>query len=275
MHLILPNLTSFSGDHVLTSLQNPWIKQLRRLQQSAERQTQQRFLCEGTHLLQEAIATRWPIDAILFTQEWSDKNTVLMESFPPKSQQQLISPQILNHLATTEHPDGVIAIAKFREHSPQSEKLTLGLAVEAIQEPGNLGALIRAAVATGADGIWMSPECVDPFHPKVLRASAGQWFRHSTTSIALPPWIEDCRSRSIQVLAAAASGRSYWSFDLTKPTVFLLGNEGAGLSSSIVKLADEVISIPMASGVESLNVGTAGALLLYEAVRQRGQKLNS
>jgi TrmH family RNA methyltransferase len=85
----------------------------------------------------------------------------------------------------------------------------------------------------------------------------------------IKPWIEKCRQHNIQVLAAATGGRSYWDWDLTKPTIFLLGNEGAGLTQPVKQLADGIVSIPMAQGVESLNVGTTGALLLYEAMRQR------
>ncbi len=228
-----------------------------------------KFICEGTHLLQEAIATHWPLDAVCFTQTWADKHNLLLESLVPKIRQQLVSPNVLSHLATTEHPDGVIAIARYRVSAPRNDKLTLGLGLETLQEPGNLGVLIRAAVATATDGIWMSPDSVDPVNPKVLRASAGQWFRQSIITTSLRPWIEQCRSQSIQILAAAAGGRSYWDYDMTKPTIFLLGNESAGLSKPIRQLTDDIVSIPMTRGVESLNVGTTGALLLYEAMRQR------
>jgi TrmH family RNA methyltransferase len=229
------------------------------------------FLCEGTHLLQEAIATHWPIEAVCFTEPWARKHPRLIESLFPKTRRQLVTQQVLNHLATTEHPDGVIAIARFRGSLSLKSSLTLGLGVETLQEPGNLGSLIRASVATAADGIWLSPDSVDPVHPKVLRASAGQWFRQSIVATPLQPWIEKCRSQKCQILAAASGGRSYWDFDFTKPTLFLLGNEGAGLTKSIMQMADEVVSIPMAPGVESLNVGTTGALLLYEAMRQRNR----
>lgn len=196
----------------------------------------------------------------------------MLEAISPAVRQQMVSEQVLKHIATTEQPDGVIAIARFRINVPQRNKRMLGLGVETLQEPGNLGTLIRASVATQADGIWMSPDSVDAVHPKVLRASAGQWFRQPPITTSLQIWLEQCRTQSIQILAAATGGRSFWDFDLNKPTVFLLGNEGAGLTKSLRQLADEVISIPMAAGVESLNVGTTGALLLYEARRQRFAK---
>ncbi len=266
---IIQNPLNSADEPVLSSIQNPWVKQLRRLHQSADRKAQQVFLCEGTHLLQEAISTHWPIDAVCFTEQWAGKHSQLLESLFSKTRRQLVTQQVLNHLATTEHPDGVITIARFRGNLSLKSNITLGLGIETLQEPGNLGALIRASVATAADGIWLSPDSVDPVHPKVLRASAGQWFRQSIIPTPLPAWVAKCRAQRCQILAAASGGRSYWAFDFTKPTIFLLGNEGAGLTQSLMQLADDVVSIPMAPGVESLNVATTGALLLYEAMRQR------
>ncbi|MDZ4851072.1 MAG: RNA methyltransferase [Pirellulaceae bacterium] len=269
-------MKSFKPDSgaLLTSIQNPWIKQLHRLQQASERKSQGLFLCEGTHLLHEAMATQWPIDSICFTQAWSDKNASLLASVASKVRLQLVTDQVLNYLATTEHPDGVVIVCRLRVAPSLETRISLALAIETVQEPGNLGALIRSVAATQADGIWMTPDSVDPYNSKVLRASAGQWFRKPPTAIPLRPWLDRSKSQSIQILAAAAGGRSYWDFDLTKPTIFLLGNEGAGLTSSIQQLADATISIPMANKVDSLNVGTTGALLLYEAKRQRSSKLS-
>ena len=219
--------------------------------------------------MHEAISTQWPIDSVCFTEKWIEKNESLLKNLDSKIRLQLVTDKVLEHIATTEQPDGVIAIAKLRVGIPEKQKITLALGLETLQEPGNLGALIRTSAAIQSDGIWMSSDCVNPVHPKVLRASAGQWFRQPPIVTNLRQWIEKCRSQSVQILAAASGGRCYWEFDLRKPTIFLLGNEGAGLTKSLQQLSDDVISVPMASGVESLNVGTTGALLLYEAARQR------
>ena len=227
------------------------------------------FLCEGTHLVQEAIVARWPLEAVCFTGDWQASNADLLRRLAPQVRRQAVSTSVLNHLATTEHPDGVIAVARFKEREPTIETATLALGLDAIQEPGNLGTLIRTAVATRTESIALSPNCVDRYNAKVLRASAGQCFRQSIVETPIIDWIDDCRSRGMQILAAAAGGRSYWEIDLMLPTVFLLGNEGAGLSEEVRQQADQVVSVPMAQGVESLNVATTGSLLLYEAMRQR------
>ncbi len=135
--------------------------------------------------------------------------------------------------------------------------------------PRQSGNVDSGSTACRCDAIWLSENGIDPYHPKVLRASAGQWFRQPPSIVSLPERIEVCRRQSIQVLAATAEGQAFWDFDLTSPTLFLLGNEGAGLTPSTLDLADARISIPMAAKVESLNVGVVGTLLLYEAERQR------
>jgi TrmH family RNA methyltransferase len=253
----------------IASIRNPWIRTLRQLQVVKGRRSQQCFLVEGTHLLQEAIATQWPLSAVCHTPEWVDRHANLVRQIPTAVRQQTVSADVLRSLSTTQTPDGVVAIARHRSSTRPTKSLSLAIGLETLQDPGNLGTLVRTAAAVAADGIWLSGDSVDPEHPKVLRASAGQWFRQPPTVVSLPDWLQSCRHSSLQVLAAAADGIPFWQYDLTQPTIFLLGNEGAGLSEKLCNLADGIVSIPMAIGVESLNVSTTGALLLYEAVRQR------
>lgn len=259
---------------MLTSLKNPWIKELRKLHQAKYRRSQQQFLVEGTHLVQEAIATQYPLDAVCATPKWQDQHTDLWHQLQGLAQRhELVSEAVLAAIATTQTPDGVVAIAP-RSACPTSLTLPrLGLALESLQDPGNVGTLIRTAAAVGCDGLWLSADSVDLTHPKVLRASAGQWFRVAAQvtpdfSAQLATW----KSQGCQVLATAAEGAvPYWAIDFTQPSVLVLGNEGAGLSATAIAQASQVITIPMASGVESLNVGVAAAVILFEARRQRQQ----
>jgi TrmH family RNA methyltransferase len=147
----------------------------------------------------------------------------------------------------------------------------LGLILERIQDPGNLGTIIRSAVATGVDGLWTSEDSVEFDNPKVLRASAGAWFHLPKQSIPdLGKLIRDHQAQGIQVVATQMNApKTYWETDFTRSSIILLGNEGAGLSPDLSELADETVRIPLASGVESLNVAIAAALLLYEAQRQK------
>ncbi len=261
---------------LLTSSKNDWIRQLRRLHQTKGRREQSAFLIEGTHLVQEALANQWPLSAICHTPTWLEHHPGLLDPVPRQVRIQPVTEAVLISLATTETPDGVIAVGHHLEQ-PAVPQCQLALAVETLQDPGNLGSLIRSGAAAGADAIWVTSDSVDPEHPKVLRASAGQWFRLSPQVVQdLPQWLTRCQQHQIQVLAATLPQRTeartaMWDYDLCKPTVFILGNEGAGLSQPMIQQANGTIHIPMATGVESLNVGVTGALLLFEAYRQRWQ----
>ncbi len=254
----------------ITSLQNVVVLSAQRLERADERRSQGRFLLEGTHLIQEALAATWPIESVFFTDDWASKNHQLLGEF---TSQQLypVADNVLARIATTVKPDGVVGIAK---NAPAKslglKKITLGIATERMQNPDNLGSLIRSSVAAGADGIWVDQLSVDPTSPKVLRSSAGQWFRQPPRTVKTITELRKMFPReTLQLLGATSDGTSLWDFDLTKPTFFVLGNEGGGLSSEALAMVDDCVSIPMAMNVESLNVSTAGALLLYEAKRQR------
>ena len=143
--------------------------------------------------------------------------------------------------------------------------------IERLQDPGNLGTIIRTAAATGIDGIWLSDDSVDVDHPKVLRASAGAWFQVPIfISSDLKRIVEKYKNNGFNIVATLPNTtQTYWHLQLTKPTLILLGNEGSGLSDSLVSLANEIVSIPLSEGIESLNVAIATALILYEAKRQQ------
>ncbi|MEM1278877.1 MAG: RNA methyltransferase [Cyanobacteria bacterium P01_H01_bin.152] len=257
---------------MLTSLKNPWIKTLRKLHQAKYRRQQQQFLLEGTHLLEEAVATRYPLAAVCATLTWQHRHPALWQQLKRSTQrQETVSPEVLAAIATTQTPDGVVAIAATPTFTQLIQQPVLGLALEDIQDPGNVGTVIRTAAAVGSDGIWLSQHSVDLTHPKVLRASAGQWFRlPKQTGPDLSTQLSTWRGQGCQILALAATGAvPYWQLDLTVPTVLVLGNEGAGLSTTAIAAADQTIAIPMMNDVESLNVGVAAAVVLFEAWRQR------
>jgi RNA methyltransferase, TrmH family len=265
-----PQLDSHSS--ILTSTQNPLVKQLRRLHNAKERDREQAFLIEGTHLLQEAIAVNWPLLVVCATPDWQVTHADLWRQLNSQADRcELVTEKVLAAMATTVTPDGVLAVAaRTNMASPQlAAKLTLLL--DRLQDPGNLGTAIRTAAAAGADGLWVSDDSVDLDHPKVLRASAGQWFRlPMAKSPNLAQLIISYRQQGSQIIATGMTAAvEYWQIDFTQPTVILLGNEGSGLDPSLMKLADRVVKVPMAPAVESLNVSITAALLLYEAIRQR------
>jgi RNA methyltransferase, TrmH family len=255
---------------ILTSTQNPLVKQVRRLHQAKERQQAQAFLIEGTHLLQEAFAVQHPLQLVCATEAWQEHNPTLWQRAIDQARTELVTEKVLAAMATTVTPDGVIAVADRTSTSQPSLSGKLVLALDRLQDPGNLGAAIRTAAAAGADGIWTSADSVDLDHPKVLRASAGQWFRLPMAKTDnLLELAQTYRSNGSQIIATGMTAAiNYWQIDFTQPTFILLGNEGQGLASELMAVADRIVKIPMQSTVESLNVSITAALILYESRRQ-------
>lgn len=274
---------------MLTSLQNPLIKSIRKLHRTKGRRQQQQFLLEGTHLIQEACSVDYPLQVICHTEEWQQRYPALWQTLQQQVERiEVVSPEVLTALATTVQPDGIIATAPQRsvlanvltnhdvpaishQFPAVQDSAFLGLMLETLQDPGNLGGMIRTAAAVGIDQLWVSADSVDIDHPKVLRSSAGQWFRAPIMTCAEPAaTVRQLQEQGVQIIATRPdASHVYWDVDLRQPTVLLMGNEGAGLSQELTDLADQSISIPLSPEVESLNVTISAALVLYEAKRQR------
>lgn len=248
------------------------IKQVRKLHRSKERQKQNLLLIEGTNLVEAACQADYKLDIIFYTERWQQNHQPLCRIIVEHGvRTELVSPEVLNAIATTINPDGVVAIAPYPSTSPETATITgIGLAVEKLQDPGNLGTIIRTAVATRVEALWLSSESVDFYSPKVLRASVGQCFRLPVaTNQDLSQLIKQQQQQGVQIIATTSKAtKTYWDVDFTRPSLILLGNEGAGLSPELIDLADVELKIPLANQVESLNVAVASALLLYEAQRQ-------
>ena len=257
---------------ILTSTQNPLIKQVRKLHRAKERTKQNLLLLEGTNLVEAACQVDYKLDTVFYTERWQENHQPLCRKIAEKEiKTQLVSLEVLNAIATTVNPDGVVAIAPRRlAYEPAISKTKLGIALQRLQDPGNLGTIIRTAAATSVDSIWLSDDSVDIHSPKVLRASVGEWFRVPiATAQNFSEVVRQHQQAGAQIVATTSqANKSYWQVDFTRPTLLLLGNESAGLSSDLMAIADEQVKIPLANGVESLNVAVATALLLYEAKRQ-------
>ncbi len=256
---------------MLTSTQNPLIKQIKKLHSPKERRETQLFLLEGTHLIQEACAVGYPLQTVCCTPTWEARYPELCSIVAESCDRlELVSDEALKSIATTVNPDGIVATATRLAYVKPPIPANLTIVLATIQDPGNLGTIIRTAAAAGVDGLWVSQDSVDLDNPKVLRASAGQWFRLAMgVSDDLATLVASYQQQGVRVVATTSDAEtSYWDVDLRSPTLILLGNEGAGLSQDLLALADLQVKIPMSATVESLNVATSAALILYEARRQ-------
>ena len=256
----------------IASRQNPLVKQLRKLHHAKYRREQNLCLLEGTHLIETACEANSSFDTLCCTDLWRQKHPQLWQKASKRSKrQEIITLPVLEVLATTIHPDGIVAALRKNHKMPQLNHLQLGVILERLQDPGNLGTILRTGLAAAIDGIWLSDDSVDIDSPKVLRASAGASF-HLPIAISrdLPEVISNAQMQGIRVIATTPlAPQTYWNLNWNQPSLILLGNEGNGLSEELLSLADEQVMIPLDSRVESLNVAIASSLLIYEAIRQR------
>jgi RNA methyltransferase, TrmH family len=258
----------------ITSSNNPLLKKIRALHQRAFREKNASYLIEGERLLEEALLKGVELEAVVASEGFfkqgmgrlSDANLSRLITVPDK---------IFDELATTTNPAGVLAVAKIKPVSPKrlfSAKPLIVIA-DALQDPGNLGTLIRTSLAASATGLITTKGTVDPFNPKVVRAAMGASFQLPCLwDLEANDAIQLCREHGLRIIASAAESKKYfWQADMSKPTAIIIGNEGQGLTQSVLASADETIAIPMSDNSESLNAAQAATIFLFEAVRQRFQ----
>jgi len=258
----------------IDSPQHPTIKRTRRLHDPDERRASGLFLAEGVRLLEEAFASGLTCENFFYNAallERPNGEALLARARRAKAPLVEVSERALAALKETKTTQGAVGL--FRQPTPATpweRPLRRGLVVIGceIRDPGNLGTMIRMSEAAGARGLLLTGGTVDPYHPKALRASMGSLFR---LPVVVDEKFEGIVAGAQIIAAVAEGGRAPWEVDLTRPTFLLMGQEAAGLPESMLKLATERVTIPIAPHVESLNVAMAAAVLLYEAIRQRGR----
>jgi TrmH family RNA methyltransferase len=261
---------------LITSRRNPLVGRLRQLQDSRQRRESGNLLLEGTHLLQEALSLGLVPELLLATPAWAQRHGTLLASLPSTTSLRLAEPSVLEAAASTRSPDGVLAVLPTPSPRPPAGEAQFLLALDRIQDPGNLGTLLRTALAGGVEEVWLA-EGADPHQPKALRASSGAALALPIERLgagALAGRLEAVRHRGVQVVAAVLPGpawpdpRPYWCHDWRQPTLLVLGNEGAGIDPALRPHLDTLLTIPHSPAVESLNVAVAAAPLLLERWRQ-------
>lgn len=254
---------------MITSPQNDTIKRIRHLQNRTKaREEEGAFVIEGIRLVEEALQHGWDPELVLFTEDLDQRGWDVVNGFGGRNVPTInVSPQVMAAASDTETPQGLLAVLPF-QGQPQATKGDFLLLADQIRNPGNLGTLLRTSLAAGVDHVLLPPGTVDPFSPKVVRAGMGAHFR---LPISKTSW-ENIRSLLEDVcvfVADAEAGMPYTEVNLTQPLALVIGNEARGPGKQAREMADQSIFIPMPGGAESLNAATAGAVLLFEVVRQR------
>ena len=255
---------------MITSSQNSKIKLVRvLLGRSRERREANAFIVEGVRLVEEAIQSNWNFQFALYNEALSDRGRLIVESLQSRDVDvEMVSDSLMNSLSETETPQGILAVLEFKP-LPMPDAPGFILIPDQIRDPGNLGTLLRSAVATGVQAVLLPPETTDAFAPKVLRSGMGAHFRLPIHSMTWEEIGETSKSARLQMYLADMDGTSCWETDLRQPLALIVGGEAEGAGNEARKLANQQISIPMPGRMESLNAGVAGSILMFEVVRQR------
>jgi len=253
---------------VLTNVRAPKVARARRLLKRGFRESDGAFLAEGPQACREG-ALAGKVTQLFLTQEALDRYPEIVATVENSGAEiTLCNSTVIEQFSSTVTPQGMTAVVRMWDQNPDAifhASAKLVVALTAVRDPGNAGSVIRVADAAGADGVIMSSDSVDLFNPKVVRSSVGSLF-HLPIAIGqnLAETISTARSNGMQVLAADTGGVSlYGGVDLTKPTLWIFGNEAWGIPKEVLELVDHVVSIPIYGQAESLNLATASALCLY------------
>ncbi len=264
----------------ITSSQNPLIKNIKRLSRRKQREKERKFLIEGARIVAEAVLSGWPLELVLTAPGFSgpdrDKLLGLLKSKGIRTVE--IGSGLFNELAETESPQGIIALAPMPgwklEGIPVGDKPVspVIVVIDGVQDPGNLGTIIRSADAFGADAVLLTRGTVDPYNPKTLRSTMGSIFHlpvlHNLETGDVALFLD--KKELTLVVGDPGAEFALSGVDLTTPVALLLGSEARGPSGEYTVRRRINVSIPMPGRAESLNVGVAASIMLYEISRQRG-----
>ena len=258
----------------ITSVSNSKIKFVNSLQQKNVRLKENLFLCEGLRLCETAIDSRFEIQTAFVTRKMLDdsRGKSLVEKLNDRICFE-VSEQVFRKISETDNPQGILFVMKIPSQRIDSKKIldrknALIVCLDRIQDPGNLGTILRTSLAVGVDGIFLIDGSVDIYSGKAIRSSMGAIFRlPNIVNISRDEFLKITNGRNVFATSANASEK-YFDVDFSNETILVFGNEANGIDSQILDRSKK-ISIPMKNSVESLNVAVSASIILYEVSRQR------
>lgn len=277
----------------ITSLHNEKVKWVRSLARSKAREEARMMVLEGARLVEEAILSGATVEEVFMTSEFASApagEAILTRAVALGIRCTFVSDKVLDAMAQTENPQGVVALAGYvdrplsevvgtrgrsgeegKSADPVEDRPAFLLVAAGVQDPGNLGTMVRSAAAAGATGVVITRGSCDIYNPKALRATMGSVFRIPVVrGVSFAETVDTLRACGIRIVGTwAGSGRVYYEVDLTIPCAIVVGSEARGLSDQDKAACDLGVEIPMHNGVESLNAAVAAAVTLFEAARQR------
>ena len=239
-----------------------------------DRREKGRFIVEGTRLCEEALIGAERLFEIYYTASCFEKNRSLCERISKKCEKiYKISADVANKIADTTSPQGLFVVGSSTQKTIKiDEILPTGqfILLENVQDPSNLGSIFRTAEALGLTGIFLSGDCCDPYNSKAMRAAMGAIFRVPfLVEEDMAEMLQKLKKKMMRPIAAVPDGEAskITSIRFFKGVIMCVGNEGAGLSDSLMSVCGEKVTIPMNGGADSLNAATAAAILMWEMVR--------
>lgn len=266
------------SEHI-SSAANKLIKEIASLKQRKYRDKLGLFMAEGVRLVEECGNTNWPVSMCIYTDAAAKQTRTqdVIERLSAANCRMIsVSEEIYHKISDTDQPQGIMAIIKKRQYSIEqllvaNDKQPLLVVLDGIQDPGNVGTIIRTADAAGCTGVIALKGSADIFAGKTVRATMGSLFHLPIIEdLSYTELIHNCKQAGINLLATCLQQSSeYYKADFISPAAIILGNEGQGIKPELIDAADSRLLIPLIGQAESLNVAVAAGIILYEAVRQR------
>ncbi len=254
---------------------NPLVKELRQGFSRGELTRSGECAIEGFRIIEEAVRSGLRFRAVFFSESAEPRAHKLLPQIASQAEALLVPDKLFSSAVPSQTPQGVAALVEVKSFSAEEviDSSSPGpvLVIAGVQDPGNLGTIVRSAEAFGAKGILLGEGTVSAYNSKVVRASAGSVFRVPTAQTKMDSAIELLRSKSLRLFATSShKGVALPETDLSGAPAIFIGNEGAGVDKKLLTQMDELIMIPHSPRVESLNAGVAASIVLYEVSRQRG-----
>lgn len=253
----------------IESKENAFIKELKKLKEKKYRKQKNQFIVEGIRSVNEVLNSSYEIEYLLYSDKFEDKIDALLKNEKIKNVQFYnVTNDVLKLLCSTETPQGVVAIVNIKKFNIVDELNGFYVLVDKVQDPGNIGAIIRSAHASGAKGVILTKGTVDVFNDKAFRSTMGSVF-HIPIIEEDGVFIKKLKNNKFKfVVSSLQTDNNFFDVNLKDNLVICVGNEGNGISKEIYDLADIKVKIPMPGGAESLNVAVASTVMMFEIVRQ-------
>ncbi len=251
----------------IESKNNNLFKEIKKLKEKKHRIKSNKYLIEGLRFVEEAIKSKVSIDSIIFTESFKEKNPELFLKINENIKLIQMNEALLKQLCSTENPQGIVGVINMQNKELKSGELVV--LVDKVQDPGNMGTIIRSAHAAGAAGIVMTKGTVDIYNDKTLRSTMGSIFYIPIVEDDSLDFVKSLKKEGYKLVVSSLQGKNnFFEENLQGKVMIAVGNEGNGVSDEVYDIADIKVKIPMPGEAESLNVAVATSIMIYEKIRQ-------